>query len=337
MSTTAGVFSETLLLDVIVRADEMLFDDRIKQQYIPKYDALKALMAIQNARVLMPLSSKKDVDVEIEWMNACDVTVEDNVSCVLGGVEASTNVETYSLTYEKASTFSVDEAKFRDNRFDPEEAVAKLFLAADKALIEHLTNYAIAKLNTFAGVNELNGGKGEVDGTTTYIKPAYWNSELMAYLHRAARVNHFNMPVLISGHNLYEQVYIASAKAGNADGKGDVVLFGSLPTYFDLDNIDSINSAQITYMIQTGAIAFANRAYNPVVPETVSGVFTRYQMASKFLPNIIYDVIYKPECSDGDSVKHNFKVKLKADLFLAPSGCESGNTGVLVFECGVPV
>lgn len=336
MSTTAGVFSETLLLDAIVRADEMLFDSRIKQQYIPKYDALKAIMAIQNARVLMPLSSSKDFDVEIEWMNTCDFAVQDNESCVLGGVEASTNVEKYSLTYEKAVPFSVDESKYRDNRFDLEEGIAKSLLAADVALVNHLTSYVIAKLNTFVGQNELDGGKGTVSGTNTYIKPAYWNSELMAYFHRAARMNHFDAPILLSGHNLYEQVYVAAAKAGNADGKGDAVLFGSLPMYFDLDNVDTVNSEQVTYMIESGAVAFASKAYNPVIPETVPGVFTRYRMASKFIPELVYDVHYKPECSTGDTVKHNFKLKMKADIFLNPTGCQSMNTGVLLFTCGTP-
>jgi hypothetical protein len=337
MSTVAGAFDETLLMNVIVRADQMLFDDRIKQQYIPKYDALKALMSIQNARVMTPLSFKKDYDVEIEWMNACEVGVEDNTSCELGGVEASTNVEQYAISYEKVSNFSVDETKFQDNRFDKEEAIAKLFLAADKKLVENFTEYTLTKLNTFLGQNEMGTeGKGVVDGTTTWIKPVYWSADLMAYFHRAAKKNSFSNPILLSGSNLYEQVWLAAAKVGNADGKGDFALFGSIPMAFDLDNIDSVNDDQTTYMIQTGALAFANKAVNPDVPEIVPGVFTRYTMSSKFMPNFKYDVFYKPECTTGDMVIHHFKVKLKADVFANPVGCTATNTGFLAFACGEP-
>ncbi len=35
MSTTAGAFNETRLLDFVVKAGEIAFDDRIKRQFIP--------------------------------------------------------------------------------------------------------------------------------------------------------------------------------------------------------------------------------------------------------------------------------------------------------------
>ena len=334
MSTVSGSFDETLLLDQIVRADQIMFDDRIKQQFIPRAEVLTVLQNIQNARVFSQMSaSKKDFDVVVEWMNVCEGTIEENTSCELGGIKSSTNVEEYALTYERSWGFTVDESDFVDNRFDMEESIAKLLLTGDKKLTENVATYAISRVNTFLGVNEYTGGKGVVAGTETSIAAAYWNADLMAYFNTAAVINKFDNPILLSGFNLYEQIFLAAAKAGNANGKGDPVLFGTIPTYFDLFNIDTVNGEPTTYMINTGAIAFANKAYNPDTPQVVNGVFTRYTMRSKF-SGLVYDVFYKPECGTNDKVIHNFKMKLKADLFLNPAGCLATNTGILKYVCG---
>jgi hypothetical protein len=334
MSTVAGAFDETLLMNFVIRAEEMMFDDRIKQQYIPKYDALKALMSIQNARVLQPLSSRKEFAIEIEWMNTCEMSVEDNTSCEIGGTKSSTNVKEYELTYEKVVNFTVDETDFDDNRFDKEESIARQLITADKLLVENMTVRAIARLNTFLGVNALDGGKGVVAGTDTYIAAPYWNPDLFAYFNRVSVHNRFDTPTLLTGNNLYESAFLASAKAGNANGSGDARLFGTMPIYSDLFNVDDINDAAVTYMINNGALAFASKAMNPDIPEVVSGVFTRYTMRSRFVPEFVYDVYYKPECTDGDRIVHNFKVKLRADVFANPVGCTETNTGFLRFICG---
>lgn len=336
MSTVAGAFNETKLLDIIIRADEMMFDDRIKQQFIPKYDALKALMGLQNARVFESVSrSSKEFDIEIEWMNTCGMEVTDNEDCVIGGEKASTSVETYSLNNVKIVPFTVSEDDLKDNRFDPEETIAKQFLRADVLLTEYLTGRAIAKLNLNLGTNKYTGGKGSVSGTDTYIAPAYWNADLMGYFTKVSVLNRFDNAVLLSGNNLFDQAWLAQYNSGNADGKGAQAMFGALPIYFDLFNIDTINDpALATYLIQKGSVAFANRAVNPADPEIVNGVFTRYKVASKFMDGVFYDVFYTPECTTGDRVKHNWKVKLNADMFVNPVGCDDENNGILRFLCG---
>lgn len=335
MSTVAGAFDETLLMNFVVRADQVAFDDRVRQQFIPNWDSLNAALQVSNARVLAPMSlSKKDFDVEVEWMNTCDMDVEDNTDCEFDGTKSSTNVEEYKLEYEKVVRFSVDENDFRDNRFDGEESVAKQFLTADKLLVEWLNELTIARLDTFAGVNEYDGDKGTVSGTDTFIPAPYWNADLMAYFHKISKINKFGSPILLNGHNLYSQNYLAAAKAGNSNGAGDAVLFGTIPSYWDLFDMDTISDAQVSYLIQNGSLAFASKVYNPDTPQTINGVFTRYSMESKWVRGLKYDVFYEPECTTGDAVKHNFKVKVKADMFLNPTGCNSTNTGVLRFICG---
>ena len=334
MSTISGAFTETQLLDQMVRADELLLDDRIKLQFKPKIDVLNAISAVNTATV-NPLFGQKDRDVQVMWMNACDIDATTNTDCVFGGNTVSTNTDTYALSYNKAVPFYVTETDFDDNYFDPEEAIAKAFLHADVSMLEAWAAYAVARLNIFKGVNTTDPeGKGDITGTDTYILPAYWNASLMAYFARVAAHNQFTSPTMLSGNNLWEAVFLANANSANANGKGDAILYGGLPWYFDLFGIDSINTPDyVTYMLSMGSIATATKNYNPVMPEVVNGVFTRYQMASKFVPGITYDVFYKPEC-DEDRVKHNFKLKMKGDIFLNPTGCNETNTGVLSFLCG---
>lgn len=334
MSTTAGYFDETILNDIRVRAAKIRFNDRVKQQYVANVDVIKAIQAVETANVYPSKARRKDVDVEVIWQNVCGQSVEDNTTCVIGGSKSSTNLEEYALTYEKKVSFSEDEADFTDNEFELYEAVAKQFVTADKNLAENFSQYCVSQLEAFRGWNTVEDGKGTVVGSDTYVPPSYWNPSLVAYFQRVAILNQFTAPVFLSGNNLYEQMFIASANAANANGKGDAILYNKLRMYFDLFNIDTVNDPDLkTYMLSTGSLALAYRARNPQKKEVVNGVFTRWQMKSEHLP-FYYDVYYEPECTTDDLVQHNFKIKLNADLFLNPTGCDDNNSGVLSFVCG---
>lgn len=333
MSTVAGYFDETILNDIRVRASQIAFDDRIKQQYVANYDVIKAVQAVQTATVSTAKTRSKDVDIEVIWQNVCGQSVEDNTTCIIGGSKSSTNIEEYALTYEKVVKFSEDEADFIDNEFDVQEAIAKQFAVADKNITENFAQYCVSQIDGFSGWNVLTDGKGTVSGADTYIPPSYWNADLAAYFNRVAIRNQFTSPIFLSGANLYEQMFVAQAKAANANGKGDAILYGGLPMYFDLFNIDSVNDPDLkTYMLSMGSLALAYRAWNPMNPD-VTDVFTRWQMKSAYLP-FYYDVFYSTECTTNDLIQHNFKVKLMADIFLNPTGCDDNNTGVLSFVCG---
>jgi len=336
MSTVAGAFSETTLLEQRVMADQIMFGDRINQQFIPKYDVIKAIAAAQTATVLTPTARIKDVDVVVEWINTCDMICDTNTPCTVGGTKASTNTESYALTYERVVNFTASEADMITNDFDVNQLIAKQFLAADKLLTECYAQYAVGQLTAFAGVNETDPeGKGDIQGALTYIQAPFWNPNLMAYFNRVGVMNRFSSPVMLSGNNLYESVYIANANANNEGKRDGAILYGQLPWYFDLFNVDTVNTPDYyTYMLSMGSVAMANKFYNPTTPQVVNGVFTRYTMPSRFLPGFTYDVFYTPACDGNDFVAHSYKVKLTADVFLNPVGCTETNTGVLVFACG---
>ena len=336
MSTVGGSFTETQLLQQRVKASELLFDDRIKQQFNPNYDVLKAVSAVNTARVAREFQRNKVYNVEIMWENFCDIVAGDCATdCTIGGHKSSTNTETKSLACFKEVGFTMSEADFIDNEFDMN--VAKAFLKADKELVEAFAQYAVAQMEAFKGANVLTTGKGTVAGLETTINPAYWNASLFAYLNRVAAMNKFTSPILVSGNNLYEAYFVANANAANSNGKGDAFMFGTMPIYFDLFNVDSVNDPNLkTYMLSQGSLAMVSKAFNPIIPERTQD-FTRYQMRSNFFPTLVYDVFYKNAC-DADSsptrlVDHHWTLRLTADIFNNPAGCDLNSTGVLSFKC----
>lgn len=335
MSTVGGAFDETILLQQRVRAMEIMFDDRIKQQFTPQYNIINALKAAQTAQVLTPLARRKDVDVEVIWPNFCDITAEDCAeSCTIGGTKSSTNAQEYSLSFCKEVNFSMNEQDFIDNEFEID--VAKALVKADKELTEAYAAYLVAQLEAFKGNNMLTTGKGTVVGTDTYIEAAYWTPALVAYFNRVGIMNRFTNPIFLSGSNLYEQYFVAQAMSANADGKGDFNLWSGLQPYWDLFNIDTVNDPALkSYLISMGSVALANKFYNPTIPQTGFDM-TRYTMTSQFT-GMTYDMFYNNECDTTNKLwLHNYTVRLKADIFNNPEGCENGNTGILAFQCGSP-
>ena len=345
MSTVAGVFDETLLRALRAKADEIMFDDRIKQQYIPKIEVVNALGALQTAQVRPKFVQLKEADgrnkkydVEVIWDNACELSCETNVDCDFCGPKLSTNAQLYPLDWERVVSFTVNEVDYQDNEFNVAEAVAKGLLKADKELAECFAQYAVAVLGANKGVNQMGtGSKGVVSGNDTYILPAYWDAKLVSYFVRAAQLNRFSDFGLISGSNLFEEYFTIQAMIANANGKGDANLFNQLRMWFDLFNIDSVNTPDlVTYMVSQGSVALVSKAFNPPSMEVLH-TFTRWTAPNRFLPaGFTQDVFYEQTC-DSDLVKHCFKVKLTADVLVNPEGCEANNTGILTFVCGAPV
>ncbi len=337
MSTVGGAFSETQLLNQRVLASSLALDDRIKQQFVPQIEVLKAVNAVNTNQLNVFFNkSKKTFDVEIMWENFCDIVAGDCASdCTIGGNKSSTNTEVKTLGCFKEVGFTMSEMDFQDNEFDMN--VAKALLKADKELAEKFAQYAVAQIEAFKGANALTTGKGTVAGLETTIDPAYWNASLFAYLNRVAIMNKFSSPILLSGNNLYEAYFVANANAGNDNGKGDKFMFGTMPLYFDLFNVDSVNDPALkTYMLSQASLAMVSKAFNPDVPEKTQE-FTRYKMRSAFIPSLEYDVFYKNACDSNSTptrlVDHHWTVRLTADIFNNPAGCTQNNSGVLSFTC----
>lgn len=338
MSTTAGAFNETTLQKIRVAADALMLDGRIKQQFIPNIQVFDALSSIQTAKMTQISSSRKDNTVQVMWENFCGLEVDDNESCVMGGAKGSTNVKDYNISRVKAVGFTTSEKDFLTNEYSPEVQIAKQLLMADKLQVESLARQFIAILNLNKGVNALGNVPGKtVVGTDTFVAPYAWDATLAAYFSRVAVMNKFTAPVFVSGANLYESQWMAKFNAGNADGKGVAGMYNELKMYWDLFNVDQVNTPDlITYMIEQGSVALVSRNLFSDTLETYQ-TYKRWTMASKFLPGLKYDVMMKDSC-DGeyDQIKSDYKVKLTADFIVNPTGCDEANTGILTFICGEP-
>ena len=334
MSTIGGSFDETILMNQLVKATEIGFDSRIKQQFTPQYAVLNAIKAAQTATVQTPLSKRKDVAVEVQWENFCDIVAEACATdCTVGGAKSSTNIQEYDVTWCKEVNFSMDENDFYDNVFDMN--VAKAFLKADKEITEAFAQYAVAQLESFKGANALTAGKGTVAGTETSIPAAYWTPALAAYFSHVSIRNQFNSPIFLSGSLLYEPYMVAQANSANADGKGGWALWSGLNPFFDLWNIDTVNTPNLkAYLISMGSLTTAFKHYNPAIPERGFDHW-RYTMPSRFIPGLTYDVFYKNSCSHSDKslFKHDYTIKMKGDILANPNGCSPTNTGILSFLC----
>lgn len=339
MSTTAGYFDETLRLAIRARASELRFDDRINLQYIPQIESMKAIMQNETTKVTAVENPKKDDVVEVEWINACGLETRECDYCNFDGTQLSTNIEQYSLDLCREVAFEVPESVARTNDFNHAEFVAKGFLAADKLLNEWFNQQILTELNAAKGVNVLAPGtnRGCIVGSETYITAPYWNAALFAYFQRVAERNRFGSPYLVSGSNLHEAFLIADYNKGNADGKGEQAMFGSMKIYFDEHNIDTLfDPILYTFMINRGSIALANKAryegYTVNSPKEYRSEL-RHAMTSQF-SNLKYDVHYTDECdSDTDTFVESYKVILRAGVFFNPTGCDDNNTGMLSFQC----
>jgi hypothetical protein len=339
MSVTGGIFNETRLLQQINRADQMALDGRIKQQYIPKIDMLRYIQSLQNPSLNVAFNTrpKKDYDVEINWVNTCeDFTIPD-ISCERGGPEPSTNAVQYTLYKRITKGFTIYDSDYRDNQYDADETIAKTMIQIDKQICEEFAQYCTAQLNFFSGVNQVTDGKGVInqgDNTITDIAPNDWTAELMAYFARVMILNRFDNAAMISGSNLFETLYTADAMKANSDGKGDAILWGGLPIWFDLFNVDGVNAPDyFTYLVSQNATALVNKAWNPAMARYFDHM--AYTMRSRFFPGFTYDVFYDNRCDDAnryrDTVLHNYKIVLTAELFKNPFGCDALEDGKLQF------
>ena len=335
MPITPGDFSPSDLADTLVKSDRMWADSMLKADFEGNVDIWKHLKKEQNADVEILERPEKDRDVTVYWVNSCGEEAEDcdGDDCDLSGPELGSDAEVYSLTECKQYKFTVDENGFRGNNLNMSDSVAVGFLKADKALSEALCGTAIARVESFKGVNTVTDGVGtpNVVTTETDIPSADWDERLFAYLYRVAIQNEMPNPYLLSGSNLFEERLITMLSQANAEGKGAAALYNLMRTYFDLFNIDPANSPLLkTYMINRGSIAFASKNYYSSTPTKYIEQH-RWSIPSRNLPGVRFDVHYTNRCAS-ETILHDFKLKVKYDYFLNPTGCEATRTGVLAFN-----
>lgn len=338
-SGTAGTFTCTALQKVIAKVDKAWLDNQQKAEYIPQVEIINALRKEQTARLVEITDPQKDKTLKIYWVIDCNTGVEDDDEddCEISGPQAESRCQEYALDIKKMVKFSVRENLGRTNDINREDSLAVQFAARLKELDEIIAQTAVTKLNSFAGTNQFTTGIGEVDGVTTYIQAALWSGDMYGYFAQVAIMNKLSNPFMLHGSNLFQQQWQASYNVQNANQKDQLPKLNSIRSYWDMFNIDSMNSPDaVSYMITKGAIAIANKAYYPLnnpVEFLTDKPSKRWSMESKSIPGMFYDVIYTMTCS-GEDIIHNYKMKVKFGIYLNPFGCNDDVSGVIKFVCG---
>lgn len=341
----AGNFDCADLLVVQGKADQIWLDSQNNQDYVPRADALKVIYEQSKAKLATVQGEQsKDNSLKISWINSCDIVVEDGstTECIVEGEELSADCKTFTPTIYKSANFKVNEDTFRTSIFSPEEVIAKGMLKATKALDEYLAQAIIASLDTFKGVNQYFGDYGTAQGVQavgtaeTDIASNLWTASLLGYFNLASIKNKLSNPFLLSGTNLAIANWNAIAEAANADGKGNLNKFQSIPTEFDLFNIDSVLSPDaVTFMLNKGAVAFAPKWRYSSTPREINGKDwqIRYTVPSRTVAGVMYDVTYTTQCKSGtNQIEHLFNITTRGGVYLNPTGCTSANTGILRFN-----
>ena len=338
MSTTSGYFDETVINKAQVEAARIGMDEQLKKDYIPKANVIELIRRQQTADIRFWSQNTKEIVASVNWLNACGITVRDRTDCVTGdGTEGSSNEQQYRPNYKKEVEFTVKDSDFRNNIFDAPAMIAKLNMTAKKNLVENFAQYVVAGLNASKGINALGtDGKGTVVGSDTTIAAAYWNETLIAYFARVAEANRWGGEhYLLSGKNMFEQNFISMFNAANADGKGTAGMFEKMNVFFDLHNVDSVNTpSYITYLIARGAMAMYTKAWNSTT-RIHSHTYDMWAESGAEIgfPDFNFDVFYNTSCGIDGQLVHNFKVALTGWVGNNPTGCDTNNTGVLTMVC----
>ncbi len=321
-----------------VMADQIWANSAKNKQFIAKCDALKAVLFEQTTELVPILDPDKDLTVKIQWVDMCDNTVENlDPDCVFVGAEGEATCLEHTITEAKQSVFSALENKFRGSTMDIQMFIAKGWLTAKKLLDEEMTKSMIAKIDGFVGENEYLGAPGQVVGTDTFIPPAHWGPEIMAYFAQASIINMSSDTYILDGDNLFRQTWLADFKALNQNEKDGKAMLETIRTYHDLFNMAAIVGAQKLFLIDKSAVTHQTKNRYSTAPRNILNGADRIRFAvpSDNLPGVVYDVVYTTECLPNEDIRHNWKFIARFDTFLNPtSACNPTNTGVLSFTCG---
>ena len=325
------------LSTVQAKADAIFMDGMYNNDAIVDAIAAKAVLEQQQGMIRMPsITGTKNKELRVEWLTKCSPTTEDCTDdCTIDGEDATPECEDYELECLQETSFKVSERVYRDRTIEKVEAVAFNMLRHMAAMDEYIANYVITGLLACAGTNLFTGGVGDVSGTTTYIAPQYWDQNVFGYFDQVIRLNKFRNAYGITGNNLYQLLWSAPLDAANDNGKGAFKKINTLKMYQDPENMETYATGQ-TFLIHKGAVAFINKAWNPLnaanAVEPAPGYFL-WSEPSRNLPGVTYDIIMQQSCLSND-FHEAYKIQLHGLFVCNPYPCDEDNTGVLVFECG---
>lgn len=317
------------------RLDAYWADPITNVDLIANAEAAKAVLENQTVKMEV-LTGKKKRILSLDWLTNCNVTTTDCTDdCTITGVDANPVCVEYEIECLQETTFKMPKRQYRERTVEFEEAFAFNMASHKKALDEYLAQYIVTGLAMYAGTNQYTGGVGTVVGQNTTIPAKFWDDSVWGYFNRVARGNNFKSPYMITGDNLFQYIFNRRNEMMTEAGKAAAMKMGTInKIYVDPENVEAI-APGTTFLINKSAVAFINKAWNPLGPVNAiaeAGIYTLWSEQSINIPGIYYDIIAQETCENNEFYT---AVKLQLHgLFAAnPSPCNDANTGLLKFTC----
>lgn len=336
MSSSAGVYTPSQLLDITQLASNVFADDVMKADVTPYAEAAQVITKYQTARFTPLQESEKDRRIRMSWITFCEPTDQAHTDeCAVDGDEAATDSQIVEITNEREIGFKVARNDFRTNEYTPEQIAAHQLAVAIKTSDEKLAQYSIARMAQYANDadNAFLRGYGTDDGFTE-IPAAAWGPGLMSYLNMVKIKNRLGNVRLLSGDLFYETNWNAVMESLNSNGSGALRKLQALPIDHDLFNIDSTLGYKAMFMFNPNSVALATKTRYPRIPKEYGGKVnqTRYSIPSPTLAGVYYDVIYEMTCTN-NTIVDAWKVIRRYEFLVNPTGCTAGRNGILGFKC----
>jgi hypothetical protein len=352
MSTTAGYFLETALLNKIAKASAIGTDGRLKADFIPFFETVKAIKENSTMQFGPLLDAGKDEQLQVIGNHFCGEGADDFTeadACTPTCTEPSTNSWLMTVPTAIHKCFTIDFNEARGNELVNMDAYITARAATEKMLLQELSQRLIAFIEANIGDSVWTGKGTTTPGAgTTYI-PAYWNSGIISEFMRMAIMNKFQNPMYLDGGILWQQMANAKFNAGNANGAGDASAFNSImgSYYADLYNVmQTLQTDQVMYMIEKGAVGLDTKSHLEYADEMVaSGNFLdrayygndqwRWKEKMMLYPQFTIDVHRKIVCGGTKGKKtESFDLILRPVYAVNPNGCDTNNTGIIKLLCG---
>lgn len=337
----AGDFTPTKLAEVQLRVDQMWAEPQTSKNYTANGESVKAVLENQTATISALEDPEKLKEVAVKWIDFCGDTSRDTQhadQCPIDEAcgEGEGKTKSYALDIFIEDCFAVREEDLETSIFSMEDVIAKGMLAKQKNILERFNTKTIAAIDAGKGDSPY-AGAGTIGtenlGYTEITTANYTIDKIYPYWMQVMALQRSNSAFLLDGGNFFQQWILAQKTAANDNGKLSQGLVDMLNYYQDLFGFAKAGVASNTYLVDKGAVAIANRAKFPVTPKEYGhGVAqTRYSIPLAQLPQLKLDVTYTNVC-DADTILHKWNMKLRAGVFVNPTMCDAGNTGILGFK-----
>ena len=349
----AGDFTAGQLGDAIAIESEMMMTSRTSE-LSTSIVAAQAVMNHQDFRATELMTpgilgvGTRCVSLKVVAHRFCDIDVDTTptVSCA---VDTGTEAEAEALTLDKENLAKIN---FRvldsqcNNVFTFEKVLAENMLKAKAKLEVQLSKLIVTELSTNADtpVASWFDTDGTVVNNTYVIDPNDWTTDLYADIRYAMALTKGNDPIIINGHNFYNESFLANFKGIACCDNDSVLLNGPYQMFYDLHNVDQTLGGKYSLAVDKNALIFWSAPDHKFMelgqPELVSSdtylwwdTLPRLQYYANGQMNPIYvDVRMKRLCSGSgvQSLTYGWDVELvvRGVLSVNLANCD-GYQGIL--------